>query len=213
VFDHDVESVVSELIENERVVCVGECGLDATPRVLANGESSTIVRETQRQRLATQIETALRLGLPLNVHSRAAGHHTIDFIVERLDALTSSGDCDGGVAPAVMMHAFDGRAKYAVDAVEQHGFYFSIAPSIVRDAQMQKLVKRLPLTSLVLESDAPSLGPLKNVRNEPANVAIAARAIAKIKNLDIDVVVRQTNINAKKIFPKLLSSSIVDSKQ
>lgn len=52
-----------------------------------------------------QAELALELGLPLNVHSRAAGHHAITLLKEV------------GAANSCVMHAFDGKAKYAVDAV------------------------------------------------------------------------------------------------
>ena len=96
-----------------------------------------------------------------------------------------------------------GKAKYAVNAVKEHGFYFSIPPSIVRDPQMAKMVKQLPLEHLVLESDSPSLGPVKQQRNEPANVSISCRAIALLKNLSVEQVAKQTNANAKLIFPKI----------
>jgi TatD DNase family protein len=134
--------------------CVGEVGLDASPRVLeesvaASSMSIDDVKAFQKNILRQEIELAIETGLALNVHSRGAGHHTIDFIVEQLEKVEKSR------RPRVLMHAFDGKQQYAIAAVEKHGFFFSVAPSIVRDPQLQKLVKALPLSALLLESDSP----------------------------------------------------------
>merc|ERR1712000_81258 len=189
--DADVKDVLKQFELNEKIVCVGECGLDSSPRILANGESPDIVKRVQRVQLKKQIDAAVKHQLPLNVHSRGVGHHTIDFIVEALKEIE-----DEEKKPKILMHSFDGKAKYAVNAVKEHGFYFSIPPSIVRDPQMAKMVKQLPLEHLVLESDSPSLGPVKQQRNEPANVSISCRAIALLKNLSVEQVAKQTNANA-----------------
>lgn len=83
------------------------------------------------------------LGLAVNVHSRSAGHHAIALLQE------------AGVNRAVL-HAFDGKAHYAEQGAAL-GYYFSVPPSVVRSPHMQKMVKRLPLDSLLLETDAPAL--------------------------------------------------------
>ena len=80
------------------------------------------------------------------------------------------------------MHAFDGKASTARPAVEA-GFYFSVPPSIVRSRQKQKLISHLPLDRLLAESDSPVLGPEAGTRNEPANAALALKAIARIKGM------------------------------
>jgi TatD DNase family protein len=82
----------------------------------------------------------------------------------------------------VHLHAFDGKAASAVPAVEA-GYYFSVPPSVVRSEQKQKLVKRLPLSCLLLETDSPVLGPLPNARNEPANIKVALKAVADLKGI------------------------------
>ena len=143
-------------------------------------------RTRQRTVLSRFVALSNELGLPLNVHSRSAGHYTIDHLIE-------SG------AQRVLMHAFDGRASYALAGVEA-GFFFSIPPSIVRSPQKQKLVRRLPLDALLLETDSPVLGPTREERNEPANVRVSAEAIAAIKDVPVDEVLEVTTRNAVALF-------------
>ncbi len=73
-------------------------------------------------------------------------------------------------------------------------------PSIVRSKQKQKLVKRLPLSCLLLETDSPVLGPDPTVRNEPANVTISARAIAELQGVAEAAVVAATTANAERLY-------------
>jgi TatD DNase family protein len=84
-----------------------------------------------------------------------------------------------------------GRSSYTRKAVEEHGYYFSIPPSIIRSPQKEALAKALPMNALLLESDSPALGPEKGIDNEPRNIKIAAQAIAQCKSIPIEDVVRK----------------------
>lgn len=169
----------------EHIVAIGEVGLDFTPRVVNNDAG----KDGQRQVLIRQAEIAKQLNLPLNVHSRSAGRPTIHLLKEL------------GVENA-LLHAFDGKPSVAMEGVKA-GYFFSIPPSIVRSDQKQKLVKQVPLESMCLETDAPALGPEKQVRNVPRNITISAEYIAKIKGVPLEKVIEVTTQNALRLFPKL----------
>ncbi len=132
------------------LAAIGETGLDFW---LARQDAE---KERQRIVFARFIELGRQLDLPLNIHSRSAGRHAIAMLLERN-------------ARRVQLHAFDGKLSAALPAVEA-GYFFSVPPSIVRSRQKQKLVKGLPLSCLLLETDSPVLGPEPGTRNAPANI-------------------------------------------
>jgi len=167
----------------EHLVAIGEVGLDFW------AVKNSVDREVQTRLFAEQIAVARELELPLNVHSRSAGRHTITMLRE----------CG---AERVVLHAFDGKASAALEGIEA-GYFFSIPPSVVRSPQKQRLVRHLPLDRLLLESDAPVLGPSKEERNEPANIVVVAQAIADIKEMVVDDVAAATTENAHRAFPRL----------
>ena len=165
------------------LVAIGEVGLDYW---VVNEDSE---RERQRAILKRFIELSKSLNLPLNVHSRSAGHHAIAMLLENN-------------ATRVQMHAFDGKAGAALPAVEA-GYYFSIPPSIVRSRQKQKLVKQLPLACLLVETDSPVLGPVPQTRNEPANLSVPIEAIAQIKDVPREAVVESVAENTRRLYGDL----------
>ena len=105
-------------------------------------------------------------------------------------------------AAKVQMHAFDGKASAALPALEA-GYFFSIPPSVVRSRQKQKLVKKLPLAQMLVESDSPVLGPDPNRRNEPVNVSISIKAIAELKNISEHEVMEAVSENTQKLYGNL----------
>ena len=178
----ELETFIRE--HRQRWIAIGEVGLDfwkvkdAANRVL------------QRRIFGRFVDLALDLNLPLNVHSRSAGHHTIDFLIER-------------GARRVQMHAFDGKASRAQRGVDA-GFFFSVPPSVVRSKQKQKLVQRLPLSALLLETDSPVLGRDAASRNEPACLVQSLSAIASLKGEREETVAAAIFDNTRRLYgPRL----------
>ena len=170
--------------EHSKLVAIGEVGLDFW---VVKEEPQ---KELQKEILKGFISLSGELDLPLNIHSRSAGRHAVALLLEN-------------GASRVQMHAFDGKATAALPAVEA-GYFFSIPPSVVRSRQKQKLVKHLPLSCLLVETDSPVLGPDPKQRNEPANITVSIQAIAELKNINESEVIEAVAENTKQLYGNTL---------
>jgi len=182
ILDLDQAELMHSFIRKNRskLVAIGEVGLDFW---IVKEDSQ---KELQKEILKSFISLSKELDLPLNIHSRSAGRHAVTLLLE-------------SDASRVQMHAFDGKASAALPAVEA-GFFFSIPPSVVRSRQKQKLVKHLPLSCLLVETDSPVLGPEPKERNEPANVIVSIQAIAELKNINESEVIEAVAENTKRLY-------------
>lgn len=177
--------------ERHRLVAIGEVGLDFW---VVKEEPQ---KELQKEILKGFINLSQELDLPLNIHSRSAGRHAVALLLEH-------------GATRVQMHAFDGKASAALPAVEA-GFFFSIPPSVVRSRQKQKLVRHLPLSCLLVETDSPVLGPDPKQRNEPANITQAIKAIIELKSIGEDEVLAAVGANTRRLYGNIVFASKNDS--
>jgi len=180
--DDDMAAETEALLHRhrDRVVAIGEVGIDYWIAT----EPDT--RAHQRALFTRFVRLALDLDLPLSVHSRSAGRHVVALLTEL-------------GAQRVCLHAFDGKARYALEAA-QAGYYLSVPPSVIRSAQKQKLVAAVPLERLLLETDAPVLGPDREQRNEPANLRISVETIAELKGVPADEVRTACAANTRALF-------------
>lgn len=170
-----------------RWIAVGEVGLDWWK---VQDDEGRAVQERIFRRF---VDLATDLDVPVNVHSRAAARPAIEKLIE-------------WGASKVHLHAFDGRAAKAEPAVAA-GFFFSVPPSIVRSKQKQKLVARVPLENLLLETDSPVLGADPEQRNEPAEVTTSVRAIAEIKGVAEEEVRQVTLENTIRLYGEKICRS------
>jgi len=155
------------LIEKEKnmMIAVGEVGLDFYYI------REHVVRDTQIKYFKKFIDVSKRNDLPVIVHSRSAGKYAIEILSEEK-------------AERVLLHAFDGSYKSAKKAIK-YGYYFSIPTSIMYSQQKRKLVEKLPIENILLETDSPVLAPIRGTRNEPKNLKYALMEIAKIKDISV----------------------------
>eukprot|EP00754_Rhynchopus_humris_P007809 Rhum_TRINITY_DN13576_c0_g1::Rhum_TRINITY_DN13576_c0_g1_i1::g.61474::m.61474/K03424/tatD; TatD DNase family protein len=186
----DATDEVLRLLEDSAaagaVVGVGECGLDFTRHVAAS-------RELQTRCFERQIEKAVALGLPLNVHSRMAGHYAIESLIAK---------GGGHKAAGAVLHAFDGKPAHAANAVEGgHHVFFSVPPCF--SGAPSKLVKRLPLSALLLETDSPALAAVKGEVNYPKNLTVSLKYVSNMHERTECEVADAVTRNSYSLFPRL----------
>lgn len=165
------------------LAAIGEVGLDHRPCW------DTRARDRQAEVLRAMVRLGAELGLPLSVHSRGAGRHAVDLLERE--------GCG-----AACLHAFDGRAVHAERGAAA-GFLFSVPPSVVRSRVKQKWAVRLPAAALLLESDAPVLGPLSDRRNEPANLQVALEEVARLQGCAPEALASRVAANTSRLLPRL----------
>eukprot|EP00127_Corallochytrium_limacisporum_P004490 Clim_evm17s165 gene=Clim_evmTU17s165 len=181
----------------ERLVGIGEAGLDFQPRIAG----TTDKKDQQREVLRKQATLAKELGLPLNLHSRSAGGPTIQLLIEE--------GFNQPDAPRVLLHAFDGGKKAVKQGVAA-GFYFSIPPSVLREGRSvdnHSVLAHCPIEQLCLETDAPALGPEPGLPNELKNLRhFSLKAVSlrhKIPEEDVAEILLENTLT---VFPRLRSA-------
>lgn len=185
--------MLSTLSANLDVVALGEVGLDHTPHILS---LSPDAKPRQQAAFHATIQLSQNNNLPLSIHSRAAGRHVLDILIE---ASTT------GQAPRACMHAFDGRPIHAERALLKlpNTLFFSIPPIAKRQSHFVRLARRIPLDRLLLESDAPALAPIQGDRNEPANLTEALAVIAEAHAVSSEHAAVVLTDNARRLFDRL----------
>lgn len=189
VHPHDAKSLTTagietlrQLCKHEKVVAVGEIGLDF--------HHDFSPRDTQREWFIRQLQLAEEFNMPVVIHSREAN-------VEVFEAISNSRVRRG------VIHSFSGDAALACEYVKL-GFHIGISGVVTYDKtnKLQNAVAAIPLENILLETDAPYLTPVphRGKRNESHYLIYVAAEIAKIKNLETDIVCLQTTKNVKALF-------------
>ena len=190
-FGADALRRVEELSARPKAVAVGEIGLD-----YYRMHSS---REEQLVAIEAQLELAGRLVMPVVVHCRDAWEDMRQVLTSW--SLSVKESYTG--RPLGVMHYFTGSLEDARLYTEL-GFLISAHTSITHPKQqaLREVFTALPLEGIVIETDSPYSAPqaLRGKRNEPAYVAEAAKQLAELKGVSLDVVADATSANARRLF-------------
>jgi len=190
VHPHDARTVndrvmggLRELATQEKVVAIGEIGLDyyrdLSPRV------------AQRKAFRRQLELAAELNLPVVIHTREAFEETVAIVGEYADRLA------GGVFHCLPGDADDARRVISL------GFVISVGGVITyRNSRMGRMAAEVPLDKIIMETDSPYLTPMpyRGKTNSPAYVALVCEKLAELKGISKREVETVTDGVCRKLF-------------
>ena len=185
--EEDIETLKKLALENEKVVAIGECGLDYYRDITP--------KDIQHKFFEKQIKLAKELNLPLIVHSRSANDDTVK-ILEKYAPYPASG----------IIHCFGGDIPM-MEACVDMGFYISFAGNVTypKADNLRKVLKKVPLDRLLLETDSPFLSPQKKrgKPNKPSNIFYTLEFVADFLGIDKEELEKITDENALRLFKKI----------
>lgn len=176
-----------DLAGDERMVGIGECGLDF------HYEYSD--RDIQVPVFRAHIETARRTGLPLIIHTRDAD--------DDMRALLEDEHARGAFTP--LMHCYTGGPELAQAALALGGYIsFSGIITFRNAGDIRAIAEAAPMDRIVIETDCPYLAPvpMRGRRNEPAYLVHVAERLAEIKGVGLEEIAEATTENFFRLFSK-----------
>jgi TatD DNase family protein len=179
----DSSNVLSDLLQEDRVVAVGETGLDFYRDRVAPAQ--------QKEVFAHHIELAKHYEKALVIHTR-------DSVEDVLDVLA-------GESPpsAVIFHCWSGERSH-LDRALDLGAYVSFAGNVSfkNAADLRQLAAVVPAERLLVETDSPFLAPVpyRGKPNEPRYVPAVGAAVAEARGVPVETVAEQTRANARRAF-------------
>ncbi len=174
---------LADLVHSEPAVAIGEIGLDYFRNHAAP--------ESQRDAFEAQLDLARRVDLPIVIHQRAAEADLIDMLRNHSDL------------PPVVLHSFDGSCRLARFAIDR-GFSVGVGGLATRQANdsLRTILATFPLSSILLETDAPYLVPsgARTRRNAPALLPLIADRLAPLWGVDAATFLATAGESAHRLF-------------
>lgn len=175
---------LTELAKDEKVVAIGETGLD----YYYHKDNP----QWQQERFRAHIQVANEVNKPIIVHTRDAGDDTLKILQQE------NAESCGGV-----IHCFTETQDFANRAMEL-GFMISISGIVTfRNADaLREIAKTIPDDRLLIETDSPYLAPMphRGKQNQPAFVQHVAEALAQIRNTSVESIAEISRNNFYRLF-------------
>lgn len=173
------------LARSERVVAIGETGLDRY--------WDYALFAVQQDYFDRHLRLAQELDLPVVIHTRESDADVLAMLRDAVRRGTVRG----------VMHSFTGTAETAAECVAL-GLHISFAGMVTykKSDALRAVAVTVPRDRILVETDSPYLSPhpLRGKRNEPANVIHTARCLAEARGEDLHRFAAQTTSNARQLF-------------
>ena len=176
--------IIDEINENEKIIGIGETGLDFYYNYSDKTDQITSLEE--------HIKASIELNIPLIIHSRNAENETLEIFNKYKNHDLK-----------ILMHCFTGTKKFAENLLDLNA-YFSASGIITfkNSTDLQETFKFIPLDKILIETDSPYLAPVPNrgKENEPSFVKYTATKLADIKEVSKSQLIKSTTSNFNKLF-------------
>ena len=197
---------LKELAKNEKVVAVGECGLDYyshDKQIAINSQQKT----AQKDGFLAQIELAQELKLPVILHCRSSSPTSDDAYEDMFEILKAK-----SYQLKAILHCYMGDTEVTKKFLMLPNLFFSFTGNITYPVKqsligtkddLTETVKLVPLERMFVETDCPFLTPQskRGERNEPAYVIETAQMVARLKEVDGVSLEQTLHENFNKAFP------------
>ncbi|MBB3423045.1 TatD DNase family protein [Rhizobium sp. BK312] len=186
--DIQTEDLVRLANQHEKIVAIGEAGLDYF--------YDTVKPEDQKTGFLRHIAAARETQLPLVIHSRSADEDMAAILTE---------ETGKGAFPFIL-HCFSAGPALAQTGVELGGYIsFSGILTFPKSEELREIAKTVPHDRLLVETDAPYLAPKRwrGKRNEPSYVINTAEVLADTIGVSMDEIADITTENAFRCFSKM----------
>jgi TatD DNase family protein len=185
--------VLCQLAERNKVIAIGETGLDY---YRLNGRSVADM-EWQRQRFRAHIKAAQKCHKPLVVHTRSASADTLAILAEEGEEL------DNPVRAGGVFHCFTESLDVA-RAVLDLGYYISFSGIVTFNSakDLRDVLRFVPMDRILIETDSPYLAPVpfRGKTNDPSLVPYVAKQVAASKGISVEDVADATSENFDTLF-------------
>ncbi len=211
--DPDVSALYKLYNDYKRyIIAIGECGLDYHQY---KGEAALGKKDKQKRLFAEQVELALKHNLPVIFHCRGGTSNVSaasDAARAASDAARAAFDRGGfddffdvldslPEQPRGVIHCFSGGLQEVREA-KHRGLFIGIDGNVTYSKHLQMIIPQIPLSMILLETDAPYLTPIphRGTRNEPKYISLIAREIAKLLVLPVKEIEETTTISTRRLF-------------
>lgn len=181
--DESVFCKMEELLQEEKIVAVGEIGLDYHWNIEE--------KETQRYWFIRQLDLAKKYRLPVVIHSRDAAADTMEVLRKH------------GRNQKIVVHCYSYEKEMAKEYVNM-GYYIGVGGVLTfkNGRKLKEVVDEIPLERILIETDAPYLAPepYRGRRNHSLYLRYVIEKIAEQKGVSPEEVERITTQNAKEFY-------------
>lgn len=181
--DEESFARMSVLLDREKIVAVGEIGLD----YYWDKEKHDI----QKEWFVRQLLLAREKGMPVIIHSREAASDTMEIMRKHAGGMNA------------VIHCYSYSVEMAREYVKM-GYFIGIGGVVTfkNSKKLKEVVREIPMESIVLETDCPYLAPepFRGKRNSSLNLPYVVQTIAELKDTTADIVIQKTEENARRLY-------------